>query len=379
MFPRGGIKIARILGIEIVINPTWILIFALVGFSLAEALRLTSFDGQEFPGGAWPWVFGFATAIVFFACLLAHELSHSFIAKRHGVQIKRITLFLFGGVAEMSEDVEDAGTELKMAIAGPAMSFFLAGVFYGLYRLFAALPNADVLWVAPLYFLFYINAFVAVFNLLPGFPLDGGRVLRAVIWKITGDLRKATRAASIGGQIISVLLLGLGVFMIAIKKFGGFWLILIAIFVFQLSRVSYKQTLYRIALADTEVGNLMNTEVPVVPADTTLTALRSQYFNTYRLPALPVVDSDGMVVGLVGLEDLVAVNPSEWDVLNAGRIAKPLDAEAVVEPDDRLDRIMRRAMRADHFLLVMKGGEVKGILTKEELMRYINARVKTGR
>lgn len=378
MFPRGGIKIARLLGIDILINPTWLLIFVLVGVSLTEALQATSFRGRDFPPGALAWVFGFATAAVFFACLLAHELSHSLVAMRSGLRINRITLFLFGGVAEMSEDVPDAGTELKMAAAGPLMSLALAGAFYGLYRLVASLPSSDVVWVAPLYFLFYINAFVALFNLLPGFPLDGGRVLRAIIWKVTGDLRKATRAASAGGQVVAVLLVGLGIYMTAVGQLGGLWLVLIAVFIFQLSRASYRQTLYRVAVADTRVRDLMQPPIPAVDGETSLTALMAQYFNVYHLPAFPVVDVNGLVTGIVDRDDLAAVNPSEWDVLDAARVARPLDEEMVVDPDEGLDRVLRRATRPGSLLLVIRDGRLEGVLTADALLGYIEARVGAG-
>jgi len=171
MLPGGGFKIAKVFGIEIDINPTWLIIFALVGVSLSETMRGAGWPGHpgRFPAGVWPWVFGFGTAIVFFACLLAHELSHSYVAKRKGINIRRITLFLFGGVAEMSEDVSDATSELEMAAAGPAMTFFLAGVFYLLFRVVSANPNRGPLWIIPLWLLVYINLFIGVFNLLPAF------------------------------------------------------------------------------------------------------------------------------------------------------------------------------------------------------------------
>jgi Zn-dependent protease len=381
MLPGGGIKIAKIFGIEILINPTWIIIFGLVGFSLSETMKDVAVSGHpgRFPAGPWPWIFGFGTAIIFFMCLLAHELSHSYVAKRHGVQIRRITLFIFGGVAEMSEDVTDPGTELRMAVAGPLMTFFLAGVFYLLYRILAANPNRGPLWLVPIYLLFYINLFVGLFNLLPGFPLDGGRVLRAIIWKVTGDLRKATRAASIGGEIVAVLMVITGLVFAFVRRdvIGGIWLVLIGGFVFMLSRSSYQQTLFRLAVADTKVSDLMYKDVPTVSESTTLTTLRTHYFNTYHLPAFPVVDADGKVMGLVSRDDLVVINPSEWDVLNAGRIANPLKEGQVVDPDSGLDSIMRRVTRTEDFLLVMREGHVEGILTADELMRYIKARVKT--
>lgn len=383
MFPGGGLKIAKIFGIEIDINATWLVIFALVGFSLGETLPLVKVEGHPgtFPHGPLQWVFGFGMAALFFAGLLAHELSHSYVAKRHGVKIKRITLFIFGGVAEMSEDVTDPNTELKMAVAGPLMTFFLAGVYYLIFRILAADPSMGQTWLVPLYLLFYLNMFVGVFNLLPGFPLDGGRVFRALVWKKTGDLEKSTRWASYGGQTVAGLMVAAGLFFIAVgDSLGGIWIIFIGAFIFYLSRASYRQTLFRLAVADTKVSDIMFTDVPVVGDKTTLTELRNNYFGIYHLPGFPVADSGGKVVGFVKSEDLFAVNQAEWDLLDAGRIAHPLAEDQVIDPDTRLDQILRRVLAADQFLLAMRDGRVAGILTGDELMRYIRARAKaTGR
>lgn len=380
MFPRSGLKLARILGIDIVVNPTWLLVFALVGFSMAESFRL-SLDGvtvigdSAFPGGPWPWIAGFVTAVLFFACLLAHELSHSFVAKRNGIPINRITLFIFGGVAEMSEDVTSANVELKMALAGPLMTFFLFGGFYGLYHLALAL-DAGPLLIAPMFYLASLNLFIGVFNLLPGFPLDGGRVLRAVLWKITGDQRKATRAASIGGQVIAALIAGWGAYLLLVDMLmSGIWLLLIGAFVFQLARAGYRQTLVKLATADTVVSDIMYTGVPVIDAGTSLTDLRNNYFSAYHLPVFPVAEG-GRLMGVVGRDDLASVALSEWDVLDTGRLARPLEPGWVVAADTPLDRAMRMAMSRQGFLVVAQGDDVMGILTRDELANYVNARVR---
>lgn len=380
MFPRSGLKIARILGIDIVVNPTWLLIFVLVGFSMTETFRtalngVTVVGGRVFPGGPWPWVAGFLTALVFFACLLAHELSHSFVAKRNGISINRITLFIFGGVAEMSEDVPSANIELKMAVAGPLMTFMLFGAFYGFYRLAYALDAGPVI-IAPLFYLAGLNLFIGIFNLLPGFPLDGGRVLRAILWKTTGDLRKATRAASIGGQVVAALIAAWGVYLIVIRiPVSGVWLLLIGVFVFQLSRAGYRQTLLRLATADTRVSDIMYTDVPVIDANTTLTDLRNNYFSVYHLPAFPVAEG-GRLVGIVDREDLASVARPEWDILDTGRVARPLGPGQVVGPDTPLDRFIRGALSEQEYVLVAEGDEVKGLVTRDELTRYIDTRVK---
>lgn len=379
MLPGGGFRIARVLGIDVYINPTWLIIFVLVGFSLGETLRTPLPGLPVFPDGVWPWVFGFGTAIIFFICLLAHELSHSLVARSKGIQIKRITLFVFGGVAEMSDDVKDSTSELLMALAGPVTTFVLAGVFYVLYRVADIGHPQTSYWVTPLFLLFSINLVVGIFNLLPGFPLDGGRVFRAALWKITGNLRKATRVASYGGQVVALGMAAYGFYLVLTGGvFGGIWLILIAAFVFQLSRSSYQQTLFQIAVADTRVKDLMYTNIPSVPEATSLNDLRNHYFGVYHLPVFPVVDEVGKLTGVVSRDDLVATNHSEWDVLSAGRISHPVDESQIINQEERLDRVMRRVMRSDQYMLVMDDGHVEGILTTDEMMRYIKARVNSG-
>lgn len=387
MTPRSGFKIGRIFGIDIVINVTWLVIFVLVGISFGDLLRETYTEqlaagGQVvervyFPGGAWPWIIGFVMALVFFVCLILHELSHSYVAKRSGIQIRRITLFLFGGVAEMAEDVKSPGTEFAMAIAGPLVTFILAGAFYGLFLLAGSL-DASLVIVAPLQYLVWVNIFIGVFNLLPGFPLDGGRVLRSILWKITGDIRKATRVASIAGQGFGLAIAGAGIALIFLNLIGGFWFIIIGVFLYTLAKASYKQTLIRLAATDTLVKDIMYTDVPLVEADTPLTALKNNYFASYRLPAFPVV-REGRLLGLVTIDDLSNVVPAEWDILNAGRIAKPVSRDQAVSPDTPLSLIIKSVMEGESFFLVAEGSQVEGVLTREEVLRYVDMRLNAPR
>lgn len=371
MLPSSGLKIGRIFGIDIIINISWLFIFVLISYSLAFTFR---YDTKGFPQGIWPWVAGVVTGAVFFACVLLHELSHSFVAKRSGIPINRITLFIFGGIAEMGEDVQSPKDELRMAIAGPLVSVVLGGIFGLLYLLLRS--SGSVVIVAPLSWLFVINLFIGGFNLLPGFPLDGGRVLRSILWWITGDLRKATRAASVSGQMIAGLIAGIGMFLLFTPYiFSGGWLLLIGLFVYQLARASYKQTLLRIAASDTRVRDIMYTNVPLIDANTPLTMLRQNYFAAYSLPAFPVVDR-GQVIGMVSREDLYQVSPPEWDVLNAGRISRPLSESQTVDPDMTLDKLLRTVPRGDEFMLVVEGQNILGILTREELMRYVETKMK---
>lgn len=383
MLPSSGFRIGRVFGIDIVINYTWLFIFFLVGISFASVFRAPELvfgflfeylRRHPFPQGPWPWIAGFATAVLFFACLLAHELSHSYVAKRSGVGINRITLFLFGGVAEMSEDVRSAGVEFWMAIAGPLASFVMAGIFFLLYLAGIHLETTSLL-VVPLLYLATINLAVGVFNLLPGFPLDGGRILRAVLWKVTGNIKKATRIASVSGQVLAVLIAGAGVYSFVVGSYvGGFWFVLIGMFLYRLAQNSYRQTLFRLATADTRVSDIMYTDIPLIDPETTLTVLRASYFAPYKLPAFPVV-SGGVATGMVLRQDLASVSLAEWDLLNAGRIARPLDSVSVVPPDTPLDKVMKQMLRGEEFILVMYDLHVLGMVTREELLRYVETRL----
>lgn len=369
--PSSGFKIGRIFGIDIVINMSWIVIFVLISISFGSIFYNTS----GFPDGALPWVVGFITSVIFFAGLLLHELSHSIVVKRRGIDINRITLWLFGGVAEMSDEAQSPWDEFRMAVAGPLVTFILGGIFGILYLLLRS-KNISIVVVAPLGSLSFWNLAIGVFNLLPAYPLDGGRVLRSYLWHRTGDLRKATRAASISGQIVALLLAGTGVFFfIAGPYYYGIWPLILAFFIYSLAQSGYQQTLLRIAASDTRVRDIMYTNVPLIDADTPLTIMRHNYFAAYSLPAFPVVDG-GRMTGLVSRDDLYQVSASEWDVLNAGRISRPLSDSQIVDPDMTLDKVLRRVLRGDEFMLVVEGQNVLGLLTREELMRYLETKIK---
>jgi Zn-dependent protease/predicted transcriptional regulator len=369
--PSSGLKIGRIFGIDIVIHISWLLLFVLFSWSFGVLF----YNTNGFPQGPWPWVVGVLTALVLFVCLVLHELSHSYMAMRSGIRMNRITLFVFGGVAEMSEDVRNPGDELRMAIAGPLASIIIGGIF-GLLFLLLRPTNINVVIVAPLGWLSFINLLLAGFNLLPGYPMDGGRVLRSVLWKITGDLRKATRVASTSGQVIAFLVAVAGVYYVVAGAYiNGFWFLLIGFFVYQLARASYQQTLLRIAASDTRVRDIMYTNVPLIDASTPLTMLRHNYFAAYSLPAFPVVDG-GRVIGIVSRNDLYQVSAAEWDVLNAGRVSRPLSESQTVDPEMTLDKVLRRVLGGDELMLVVEGQNVLGLLTREELMRYVETKMK---
>jgi len=378
MFSSSGLRIGRVLGIDIYIHASWALILALFTISLEiEFSGAKGANGKSFPGGVWPWIIGLLTTLFLFFTLLAHELAHSFVAKRNGVQISRITLFLFGGVAEMREDVDSASAEFKMAIAGPMVTLFFAALFYFLYLL-ADHSGAGPVLLEPLSSIFWFSLFIGSFNLLPGFPLDGGRVLRSILWWRTGDLEKATRFASRAGQAVGLILCVCGGLLLIFSQswFAGMWLILIGIFIFRLAKASYSQTLMGLAASTTQVGSIMFTQIPVVKGETPLSALKDYYFANWRLPALPVEDEAGKITGIVTFEDLTKISPIEWRIVTTDRISKPISAFTVVSPDTSLKEVLKPLLKDVTFMLVAKEGELLGMLTREELMRFLEVKMK---
>ncbi|MDD5747872.1 MAG: site-2 protease family protein [Actinomycetota bacterium] len=374
----SGFRIGRVFGIDIVIHSSWLVILALFAISLGDLFSgAKPQNGKSFPGGAWPWLFGLVTAIVLFLTLLAHELAHSFVAKRNGIPIRRITLFLFGGVAEMSEDVESAQTEFKMAVAGPLVTFLFAAIFYLFYHL-AMKNGAGPILTEPLLLICAFSLFIGIFNILPGFPLDGGRVLRSLLWWRTGNLEKATRVASRAGQVIGVILVIFGFFLITgtTQWISGVWPVIIGIFIFQLARTSYRQTLMRIAASGVNASAIVFSQIPLIAYDTPLSTVTNYFFANYRLPALPVKDEAGRIEGVVTIEDLNNVSGAELDFLDARRIEKPLSQVQIVPPDTPLEHLFKTMLSGEKFALVMDGGEFLGIITREELLRFIELRMK---
>jgi Zn-dependent protease len=222
--PIGGLKIFRVGGIDTYINSSWLIIFALVAWSLSSGYFPYALPSA---GRGLHWVLGGAGAILLFGCVLAHELTHSLVAKHEGLKISGITLFLFGGVSNLSQSPPNPGTELKIAISGPAASFVLGGVFYGLY---VGVPRPEAV-SALLGYLAVVNLLLGVFNIIPGFPLDGGRVLRAILWWKTDNLKRSTLMAAAAGAGVGWALVFIGLVRVLIgDPLGGVWMVLIGLF-----------------------------------------------------------------------------------------------------------------------------------------------------
>ena len=373
-------RIAHILGIEIRLDLSVLIVFALVVYSLGIG---------TFPRWHpdWPmtltWSVAFAAGLLFFASLLAHELSHSFVAKLRGIAVPRITLFIFGGVSELDREPDTPRTEFLIAIAGPAMSFAIGIAFTALGFALAGQPFKELpaeemvsaasmlgplptlcLWLGP------INIVLGLFNLVPGFPLDGGRVLRAALWGITGDVRRATHWAAASGQAFAWALMALGV-LEAVRGalIGGVWLLLIGWFLNNAARNSYTQLLVQQALDTLVVRNLMRTRFEVVGPEVTLNDFTENYLLRSDQLAWPVVEN-GVALGIVTFEDVRVAHEASSNNPKLRDILRPIDQSLRSGLGGR-DALKALADSDQDPLPVLDGRIVVGLLHRADIMRWL--------
>ena len=357
----------RLFGFEVKLDLTWLLLAFLVTWSLALGLF-----PQVAPGlsGETYWWMGVAGAIGLLFSIVFHEFSHSLVARRYGLPISGITLFIFGGVAEMQEEPRSAKVEFLMAIAGPISSLVLAFVFYLLYRGMPAQGATPIGGVV--YYLGLINLALALFNLVPGFPLDGGRMLRAALWGWKGDYRWATRVAAQIGAAFGLALILIGAFTFVTGNFiGGMWYFLIGLFLRNAAGMSYRQLLVREAIQGETVRRFMNAHPITVTPDLTLAELVDDYIYRYHYKMFPVVE-DGRALGFIGTEQVKTVPRPRWATRAVAEVMEPCTPDNVVRPDaDVLDAWNRMNRAGRSRLLVVEEGKLAGILSLRELMQYL--------
>ncbi len=375
MFDVPTVKIGRVFGIPVEIDLSWFVIFGLVSFSLAT----TVFPQIEASRGASAWVYGSVgaiTALLFFASILAHELCHSLVARATGGGVERITLFIFGGVAQMDDEPESAGREFLMAAAGPGMNLVISAVAFGGYSLAWAQGAPWWIW-APLEYLSGINVLVALFNLLPGFPLDGGRVLRSMLWGATGDLLKATRWASRAGQFIGWGMVTMAVLGVVQGDVGYIWFGLVGWFVANLAGQAYRQQLLRARAQAVRVIDIMTPAPEYVPGDATLDALVHDRLLGGRHSRYPVIH-EGSIVGLVTLADVKAVDRADWPYVRTIDVTNR-DLGALVVPQDAsvASVIPRLAGDSPGALIVAGDGRLAGIITRADVIALLKDSVQS--
>ncbi len=365
------------MGIEIRLSFSWFVIFGLVTVLLATAYFPEAYpklSRNEY------LILGLITSFLFFASVLFHELSHAVIARLNHIRIRSITLFIFGGVAHMDEDPDTPKAEFLMAVAGPLASVVLSGLFAGAY-LAAVSFNIGVIATGPFLYLAVINIYLAIFNLIPGYPLDGGRVLRAVLWAITKDVRRATRVASLMGQAFAFLLIFSGLYLIFIERtywVNGLWFIFIGIFLQQVAAAGYEEVVMHLTLSGIKVKDIMTPDVVTVEATTMVNDLVNDYFMRYKHSKFPVVEN-GAIIGVVTLQSIQDVPREEWDRTRTRVVTPPFDERAEVPPEMMAEEAISRMtdIRVG-YLLVMDGAEIKGILTMRDLAGAIRMRRNLG-
>lgn len=368
VYPTGaGITLFRVAGIWIRLDFSWFLVFALVFLALSAGYFPRNFPGQT-PGVYW--MAGFIATLLFFASVLIHELSHSLVAIRSGLQIPEITLFIFGGVSRLAQEPKDPVTELKVAVVGPLSSFALALLFQAAKGLFGGL--APTMWVAVLGYLAWINLALGIFNLIPGFPLDGGRILRALWWWRTGSLTQATKVASDFGKGFAVALMFLGALQIfAGALINGLWFLFIGLFLRGMSVRGYEEVIIRKALEGVRVEEVMIREVVTVPPDLTISRLVQDYILRYAYRGFPVVEN-GRVLGMVSLTEVKEVPLEEQPRTQVSQVMLPTDDSLVVGADTSLaEALVKMSQEGAERLLVMRRDRMVGLITKTGLMRFV--------
>ena len=368
---RGGVTLFRIAGIEIRLDYSWLIIFALILTSLSAGYFPQAYPDQD---TADYWIAGFVGSLLFFASILVHELSHALMARISGIPVPTITLFLFGGVSQMKEEAGNPATEFRIAVVGPLTSFALAGIFWGIGH---SLPERiPALTAAVVHYLAFINAALGVFNLLPGFPLDGGRVLRAVVWWRTGSLRRATRTAADAGKGLAVGLMILGGLQILLagSLVGGLWLVFIGMFLRSTAEAGYQNLVLLQALEDVTVADVATRDLVSVSPTLSIRELVDDYLLDRGYRAFPVVDT-GVVHGLISVSELRDLPAGARDSVTVRERMIPLTDEIRVAPDLALTEALEKLpLVPGGRLLVMRGDELIGMLTKSGLARFVEIR-----
>lgn len=373
MFGRS-IDLFTIFGFAIRLDLSWFLIAILVAWSLATGLFPVWYEDLSV---ATYWSMGIAGSLGLFASVVLHELAHSLEARRHGLEMKGITLFIFGGVAEMADEPPSPKAEFLVAIAGPICSVAL-----GLAFLAARFLGEASQWPTPLVgvlaYLGFINLVLVAFNIVPAFPLDGGRVLRSALWKWRNDLRWATRTTSIIGSGFGFVLIALGVLSVLSGNFiGGMWWFLIGLFLRNAAQMSYQQLLVRRMLEGEPVRRFMNSDPVTVPRSISIKDLVEDYVYRYHHHMFPVVD-DGRLVGCVTTSDIKAVPQEEWERQSVGSIAEACGADNSISPDEDAVKALSRMSggKRRQRLLVTEGDRLVGILTLPDLAKLFSLRVE---
>ena len=357
-------QIGRIFGIPLKVHISWFVVFAWVTYGLAE---------KYFPfvlsGARWEyWLMGIGAALLLFTSVVVHELGHSWVALRYHIPIAQITLFIFGGMAQIRREAPTPRAEFLIAIAGPIVSVLIALGFGALGALYQTRPNI----VAVAILLQQWNVMIALFNLVPGYPLDGGRVLRAGIWAWSGNFHSATRYASRAGQGVAILLMLIGVYQSMGSAVDGVWMLLIGAFLYFAANNSHRQAAFQEALAGLRLSDIMTRDVVTLEGSETVGKAVNQYFSRYGFEGFPVVDN-GHLIGTVSLNDVRSVPQINWDSTPVRQVMVPRDPQLTVQSQEPVTAAIEQLLQGDRGRLIVTDGEkIVGILTRSGLAQVLD-------
>ena len=372
----SGLRIGRIVGIPIYVHPSWMIIFVLITMSLAMQFK------QEHP--QWTsvqhWSVGVATSLLFFASVLFHELSHSVVARFYKIRVISITLFVFGGVARLGREPSKPIQEFNIAIAGPIASLVLALGFYSLTLFFpyAQMVGALAVWLGQ------TNAALALFNLLPGFPLDGGRVFRAIVWGVTKDFARATKIAGTSGKVVAYGMIVFGAWLGMTKGqwTSGLWLAFIGWFLLNAAQESVAQVAIRETLSGLHAADVMSHEIPTVPRNMSLEEYGHEVARTGRRCHL--VTTDDRLMGMMNVNALNSVPRNDWGNMSVQAVMIPRDKILWARPEEPLLGLLERLVSADVNQMPVvtdtdnDGAHIIGMITRDSILRVMQARSEVG-
>jgi Zn-dependent protease/CBS domain-containing protein len=369
---RGNISLGRVFGIPLRLHYTWFIIFALVTYSLVFDVAYQTYPIEQ------RIILGILTSLLFFASIITHELAHSILAIRNNIPVKDITLFVFGGVSQITKEATRPRAELSIAIVGPLTSLALAGIFYGLHLLLAG--TQQILAASLMQRLALINVLLAVFNLIPGFPLDGGRIFRALVWHRTHDYHRATRIATKVGQGIAYAFIAGGIALIFAFQLwlDGVWLIFIGWFLNDAARASYQQVLLRDALIGITARQVTDYDCPLISPHLNLMELVQQHILPTGRSCF-LISWGAELEGMVTLQQIKKVPRSRWAITSVQDIMTPASKLKVAYADqDILSVLQEMNGESANHIPVIEAGKIIGIINREDIARFLRTRADFG-
>lgn len=365
----GSFRIGTIAGLAIYIHVSWLIVLVFLTFSLANGWFPASYPGYPF---ITYLLLGLLSTLLLFASVLLHEIAHSLVARSRGLPVKNIVLFIFGGVSNIEQEPQTPGIEFAMAFVGPVVSLLIGGVCLGIWFL---IRDSHTLVEPVLVYLALTNIFLGIFNLLPGFPLDGGRVLRSIIWKVTGNADKATRIAALVGQIIGYLFIFMGIWLFfGLNTLDGLWLGFIGWFLLNAAHAARDRSVLESTFSGVTVAQIMNPNPMTVPANISLQKLVDTYFLPQGLRSALVMQGD-QLAGLITLSDIRHVPRDEWAQTPVGFSMVPVDRMRTVTPQQSLPEAITVMTGQDvNQLPVVKDGNLVGVLTRDSIIRALEVR-----